>query len=188
MALTGRRMTAEELLRLPDDGMRHELIDGELRTMAPSGSEHGWIEVGVTVSLAQYVRANRLGRVFGAETGFLLAREPDLVRAPDAAFVRRDRVLAAGDVKGYWPGAPDLAVAVISPPDLYTEVDEKVADWLTYGARLVLVVNPRRRVMVVYRPDHTVQVLTTGDLLDGGDVVPGWQLPVRDIFEDDLAD
>ena len=182
MATTSGLMTADELWRLPDDGLRHELIAGELRTMAPSGWEHGRIVVRVSTPLDQHVEANGLGAVCGAETGFLLAREPDTVRAADVAFVRRERVLAGGDVKSYWPGAPDLAVEVISPGDLYTEVDEKVATWLEYGARMVLVVNPRRRTVVVHRPGGQVRLLTENDEIYCEDVVPGWKLPVRALF------
>jgi Uma2 family endonuclease len=187
MAITNELMTADELLRLPADGLRHELVAGELRTMAPSGGEHGWVVVRVTVPLGQYVDANKLGLVFGAETGFLLARNPDTVRAADVAFVQRERVLAAGDVKGYWPGAPDLVVEVISPHDLYTEVDEKVAEWLAHGAQMVLAANPRRRVIAVHRPNQPVQILTENDVLDGDDVVPGWKLAVRDVFAHGLT-
>ena len=114
MANTDKLMTADELLRLPDDGLRHELVAGELRTMAPGGGEHGWVTINLAVPLAQHVRAHDLGVVFAAETGFLLAQEPDLVRAPDVAFVCRERVDAVGRVRGYWPGAPDLAVEVVS--------------------------------------------------------------------------
>jgi Uma2 family endonuclease len=188
MATGNRLMTADELWRLPDDGQRHELIGGELRTMPPSGWEHGWVVVRVTRPLAEYVDANKLGVVCGAETGFILASEPDTVRAADVAFVRRERVLAAGDVKGYWPGAPDLAVEVVSPHDRYTEVDAKVAAWLAHGTRLVLVVNPRRRVVVVHRPRRAVRELTERDVLDGEDLLPGWKLPVREIFVHGLAD
>ena len=188
MATTDKLMTADELWRLPADGQRHELVAGELRTMAPSGSEHGWIVVRVTIPLGQHVEAHKLGLVYGAETGFLLARQPDTVRAADVAFVRRDRVLAAGDVKGYWPGAPDLAVEVVSPSDLYTEVAEKVAEWLAHGTRLVLVVNPRRRTVAVHRPAQPARVLAESDVLDGEEVVLGWTLRVRDIFTHGLAD
>jgi Uma2 family endonuclease len=183
MATGNKLMTADELLRLPDDGMRHELIAGELRTMAPSGSEHGWIAMNFGTPLAQYVRAHGLGRVYAAETGFLLTTEPDTVRAPDVAFVRQERVLAAGRVSGYWPGAPDLAVEVISPNDTYTEVEDKVAVWLEHGARLVLVVDSRRRTVAVHCPGRPRRLLTEHDVLDGENVVPGWTLPVRDLFE-----
>ena len=182
MATSQRLLTAEELLCLPDDGQRHELVAGELTTMPPSGAEHGRIAVRIVSPLHQYVTAHRLGEVFGAETGFLLTTDPDTVRAPDAAFVSRDRLEAMGDVTGYWPGAPDLAVQVISPNDLYTEVDEKVATWLAHGARMVLVLNPRRRTVAVHRPGTDVRHLTVDDVLDGEDVVPGWTVPVRELF------
>jgi Uma2 family endonuclease len=183
MATGNKLTTADELLRLPDDGMRHELIAGELRTMAPAGSEHGWIAMNLGIPLGQYVRAHGLGRVYAAETGFLLTTEPDTVRAPDVAFVRQERVLAAGRVSGYWLGAPDLAAEVISPNDTYTEVEDKVAVWLEHGARLVLVVDPRRRTVAVHCPGRPRRLLTENDVVDGGDAVPGWTLPVRDLFE-----
>jgi Uma2 family endonuclease len=175
-------ITADDLLHMPDDGFRYELINGELHQMAPAGFEHGKTTIRVAVSLSQYVDAHNLGIVLAAETGFRLETEPDTVRAPDAAFIARQRVEAAGDVKGYWPGAPDLVVEVISPNDLYTEVEEKVADWLNAGTRMVIVVNPRRHSVNVHCPAADVRVLTENDTLDGDDVVPGWRLPVRDIF------
>jgi Uma2 family endonuclease len=98
------------------------------------------------------------------------------------AFVTRERVEAAGRVTGYWQGAPDLVVEVISPNDLYTEVDEKIAEWLEHGVRLLFVVNPRRRTVAVHQPGQPVRVLTGDDVLDGADVVPGWTLPLRELF------
>lgn len=186
MATTSKPMTAEELLHLPDDGQRHELIAGELRTMTPAGSEHGWIAASVATSLSVHVHAQRLGRVFAAETGFKLTESPDTVRAPDAAFVRRERVEALGRVTGYWPGAPDLAVEIISPDDLYTEVEEKVSTWLAHGTRMVVVVNPRRQTVAVHRSATEVRHLTIDDIIDGEAVVPGWRLPVRELFADDM--
>ena len=91
MAPTRTLMTADELLRLPDDGQRHELVAGELRTMSPSGGGHGRLAGRFTISLGQHVRAHHLGEVLAAETGFLLATDPDTVRAPDVAFVSSER-------------------------------------------------------------------------------------------------
>ena len=182
MAPTRMLMTADQLAALPDDGQRHELVAGELRTMPPSGAEHGGIAMDVGASLAQHVRAHGLGRVFAAETGFLLTTNPDTVRAPDAAFVRRERAEAVGNVTGYWPGAPDLAVEIISPNDLYTEVEEKVATWLAHGARMVIVVNPRHRTVAVHRSPTDVRHLTIGDTLDAEDVLAGWTVPVWELF------
>jgi Uma2 family endonuclease len=121
--------------------------------------------------------------VFGAETGFLLETDPDTVRAPDGAFVSRERAQTVGRVTGYWPGAPDLAIEVISPNDLYTEVEEKVAIWLAHGTRMVIVVNPRRRTIAVHRSPTEVRHLTADAVLDGEDVVPGWSVPVKDLFD-----
>lgn len=183
MATTVQRMTAEELFRMPDDGFRYELIRGELRRMSPAGHQHGRIAMNITLPLAQHVKGHRLGVVYAAETGFKLAADPDVVRAPDVAFVRQERVEETGNtVEGYWPGAPDLAVEVVSPNDTYTAVEEKVCDWLDAGVRMVIVVNPRRRLVTVYRSLTQVVVLREHDTLDGGDVVPGWSLPVAEVF------
>ena len=175
-------MTAAELMALPDDGYRYELVRGELRKMPPAGFEHGELSLDIGSSLSTYVKAHNLGKACGAETGFLIGSDPDIVRAPDAAFVRRERAEAAGFVAGYFPGPPDLAVEVISPSDRYTEVAEKVADWLAAGVQLVILVDPRRRSVTIHTPGQAPVTLTDQDTLDGGPVVPGWQMPIRDIF------
>lgn len=177
-----QRSTASELYAMPDDGFRYELVKGELRKMSPSGSEHGATIVNVTVLLAQYVRAKRLGICFGAETGFKIASDPDTVRAPDVAFVRQERIPESGIPKKFWPGAPDLAVEVLSPGDTRREVDEKVEDWLEAGVRAVWVVDSKRRCVTVYRSTTDVTKLSETDELDGGDVVPGFRCQVSEIF------
>lgn len=182
MAVVRRQVTAEELLRVPDDGFRYELVRGELRRMTPAGNVHGRIAMRVAWPLAQYVEVNRLGAVYAAETGFKLAGNPDTVRAPDVAFVSRARIEAVGEVEGYWPEAPELAVEVISPGDRYADVEEKVFDWLEAGTKMVLTVNPRQRSITVYRSLADIAVLTETDTLDGGDVVPGFRLAVREVF------
>ena len=175
------RMTAAQLLDMSDDGYRHELVRGELRTMSPAGNVHGVVAQSLALSLGNHAMDNDLGLVYAAETGFLLASDPDTVRAPDAAFTRWERIDEVGEVEGFWPGAPDLAVEVVSPNDRYSEVNAKVSDWLRAGARMVIVVDYRRREVVVHSPSDRV-VLTEGDVLDGGDVVPGWTMPVYKLF------
>src|SRR5438132_13941464 len=118
-------MTAEELLVLPDDGMRHELIEGELRTMAPAGGPHGAEGWFLCMSVGNHIIANRLGQGFLAETGFVLRRDPDTVRAPDFAFIRNERMPAGGLEPGYIPLPPDLVLEVVSPGDPAAEVREK---------------------------------------------------------------
>jgi Uma2 family endonuclease len=182
MSTTIQTTTAEDLVRTPDDGFRYELVRGELRKMSPAGHKHGRIAGNITASLGPHIVANQLGRVYVADTGFLIASDPDTVRAPDVAFVSQRRLDELGDVEGYWPGAPDLLVEVISPSDTYTEVEEKVLEWLEAGARMVVVVNPRKRAVTVYRSLTDIVVLTENDTLEGGDVVPGWRMAVKDIF------
>lgn len=173
--------TADELLRYQDDGYRYELVKGELKKMAPAGSEHGMLALKLAAKLWNFVEANKLGTVYAAETGFKLTTDPDTVRAPDAAFVSQKRLDEVGPVQGYWPGAPDLAVEVVSPNDLYTEVSEKVGEWLKAGSKMVVVVNPRTQQVLVHVPGD-VNVLEGDDTLDGGDVLPGWQLPIKELF------
>ncbi|MGH3147736.1 MAG: Uma2 family endonuclease, partial [Rubrobacter sp.] len=151
MTIQAGQMRSEELLVMPHDGFRYELVRGELRKMPPAGSEHGYVAINVGTSLKSHVRANELGRVYAAETGFKLASDPDTVRAPDAAFVSRERVDKAGRVAGFWPGAPDLAVEVISPCDTHAQVVEKALAWLDAGCRMVLAADPERRTVTVYR-------------------------------------
>ncbi len=182
MATVPQLMTADDLLQMPNDGFLYELIRGELRRMAPASYRHGKIIINITLALGQHVRDHQLGDVYAAETGFKLTSNPDTVRAPDVAFVRRERVESVGDMEGYWPGAPDLAIEVISPHDLYTEVEEKVIEFLDAGAGMVLVVNPRKHTVTVYRALANISILTEEDTIDGEEVVPGWSLAVREVF------
>ena len=183
-AAPGRRaaMTAEDLCGLPGDGWRYALVGGELQRMTPAGFDHGAVVMNVAVPLAQHVRSRRLGVVCGAETGFVLARRPDTVLAPDAAFVRGERIPASGRPAAFWEGAPDLAVEVTSPGDTGPEVAEKVASWLAAGTRVVWVVDPRRRAVTIHEPEAAPRRLADSDLLDGAPLFPAFRLPVADIF------
>jgi Uma2 family endonuclease len=174
--------TAEELLLMPDDGHRYELVHGQLKRSSPLGHQQGRIAARVTVSLFEHVSSRKLGEVYAAMTGFHLATNPDHVRGADAAFVRRERVMAVGDIGGFWPGAPDLAVEVIAPSDTFADVEEKMLDWLKYGTRLVIAISPRQRTVMTCRSLQDVRLLAEGDVLDAADVVPGWSMSVRDLF------
>lgn len=182
MSIAEKLMTADELLCMPKDGCRYELVRGELRKMSPAGYEHGKVAMRLGWRLAQHVEQNGLGTVSAAETGFLLSSAPDTVRAPDVAFVNSERIAALGETPGFWPGAPDLAVEVVSPGDTYTEVEEKAIEWLEAGSSLVIVVDPRKRTATVYRSLDDIVILTQRDTLDGGDVVSGWSMKVGELF------
>lgn len=175
-------MTADELLALPRGQFRYELINGELITMSPAGHSHGKLVIRLTLPLAQHVKENGLGEVYAAETGFKLRSTPDTVRAPDIAFINRQRVKEVGETKGFWPGAPDLAVEVNSPSDTVREVEKKVMEWLEFGCRAVWVVSAKLRTVTVYRSLTQIVVLTEKDTLDGGDVIPGFRLSIAEIF------
>ena len=160
MSAVVQLITAEELLNMPDDGFRYELIRGELKKMSPPpGDVHGRVAMKFGWRLAQHVETKNLGTVYAAETGFRIEKDPDTVRAPDCAFVSLKRREEVGEVQGYFPGAPDLAVEVVSPSDTYAEVEEKALDWLSAGSSIVLVLTPRKRTIAVYRSDSEIVIL-----------------------------
>lgn len=182
MTTSQQLMTAEDLWKLPKDGKRHELVRGEIRTMAPAGFEHGSIGIRMATLLANHVGQRKLGIVVGPDTGFTLSHDPDVVRSPDVAFVSQSQIRQVGVPKQYFPGAPDLAVEVLSPGDTVDDVEEKVNDLLAAGTKLVWVVNPRRRTVTVYYPGPRIAVLREGDQLQGEDVIPGFACGVGDLF------
>jgi Uma2 family endonuclease len=181
MGQTPHITTAEQLLHAGDIG-RCELIRGNLIMMSPAGFEHGVVIATLTLHLGGYVKQHGLGVVCGAETGFLIERNPDTVRAPDIAFVRTDRL---EDVRrgGFGHAAPDLAVEVLSRDDRPARVREKVQQWLASGCRAVWAVDPRARTITIHRAGGQV-VLDASQELTGGDVLPGFVLPVFRAFED----
>lgn len=174
-------MTAEELLRANIPDKRTELVRGVLMVREPAGSMHGLVAMNLGAELTVYAKRTGAGGVFAAETGFKLATDPDTVRAPDVAFVRRERMPPSGTT-GYAVMAPDLAVEVLSPGDRPGEVLAKVADWLSAGTRLVWVVDPARVLARVYRHDGTETIVTADGTLEGEDVVPGFSCPLATIL------
>jgi Uma2 family endonuclease len=149
MTTESNLMTAEELYDLPDREMPCELVRGERRMMTPAGYDHGRIESKLAYALSHCVVQNSLGAILTSDTGFLLARNPDTVRAADVAFLRRDRVDPPDRQGPYYPGAPDLAVEIVSPTDRAGEIDEEVQDWLNHGCQVVWLANPTWRTVTV---------------------------------------
>ena len=174
-------MTADELLRLSIPDKHVELVRGVLVVREPSGFKHGCVTVELTARLADFVRANGLGRLCAAETGFKLASDPDTVRAADIAFVSRARLPDPTPV-GYAPLAPDLVVEVLSPTDRPGEVLAKVAQWLDAGSRLVWVVDAERRLGRAYRQDGSETLVSADEALSGEDVVPGFSVRLASIL------
>jgi len=176
-------MTAEELFLLPDDGMEHELVRGELRTMPPPGFRHEEIAAEVLLVFRGFVKAHKLGWAVGGP-GFRIERHPDTVRAPDFAFIAAGRLPAGPPPVAYPDLAPDLIVEVVSPSDTAGKVQEKIEEWLRAGVRLALVLYPDTRSVAVYRGPSDIRLLGPEDALDGGEVLPGFTCPVRDLFPD----
>ena len=178
-----KTMTADELLAMPRGDFRCELVRGELRKYPFAGYIHGRQAASVAVSLGLHVKANGLGEAVGAGVGFEL--EFDHVRAPDAAFVRKERADAMGTEYAhvFFKGVPDLAVEVIERDDRYIDVEEKIADWFVAGTRAVVVTNPLSRTVKIHRSPTKFVEIGEDDVLEIQDVIPGWRMPVSEIFE-----
>jgi Uma2 family endonuclease len=173
--------TADELLLMPRGRMCHELVRGELRTMMPPGFEHGRLAVRVGRLLDTYASETGVGVAVG-EVGFLIETNPDTVRAPDAGFISKERAEKVGPTRKYWPGAPDLAVEVVSPGDTFHEVQEKALEWLGAGTVAVLLLDPDQQTATVYRGQGDTHVHRVEDTLDLSDAVPGFTVPVARLF------
>jgi Uma2 family endonuclease len=175
-------MTAEELLQHTEDGAKKwELYRGELIKVSPSGGRHGQLSVKIGRLVEKFVEAPKLAVVCGAETGFILARNPDTVRAPDVSFVKKTRIPSEGVPDGFWPFAPDLAVEVVSPGDSAQELSEKIKDYLDHGVPLIWVVYPKTKSIAVHTP-KTLEELKPESTLDGGEVLPGFRCPVSEFL------
>ena len=172
----------EQLAELSGSEGRCELVRGELRMMSPAGGRHGQVAMQCGRLLANHVETHGLGVVYAAETGFILARDPDTVRAPDVAFVSARRQAHIGDPTGFVPVAPDLAIEVISPSDPFSAVEERAFGWLAAGTRLVLLVDPARESVHAYRSADDITVLRGTEELAADDVVPGWRVRVERLF------
>jgi Uma2 family endonuclease len=178
MSTTTHLMTAEELENLDDDSHRHELIKGELLTMPLTQLRHARIAANLTLMLAQYVKANHLGKVY-VEGGYHIERDPDTVLGPDVSFVASDRI---DTIEAYYPGPPDLAIEVISPGDRQGKIERKLDLWLAAGTKSVWLVNPRKRTVEIISSTGERRTLhETDELVD--DTVPGFRVRVSEIFE-----
>jgi Uma2 family endonuclease len=176
-----RLVTAEELERFPDDDWRYELVQGRLIRMSPVGFEHGQVVVRLLTLLDGYARAGNVGTVL-TEVGFKLKSNPDTVRAPDVAFIRKER-LRTDRRRGFWHGPPDLAVEVLSPDDRPGDIRSKVDEYLGCGTPLVLLVDPDARTITIHRrlaPPVTLE--GADDVVDLEEGVPGFHCTVADVF------
>ena len=176
-------MTAEQLARVDIPGKSTELVRGRLVLSEPPGTFHGKLAGRLLLRVGAFVEAHHLGEVFGQDTGFKIASNPDTVRAPDLAFLGHER-LARVARRGYAAVAPDLIAEILSPEDRPGEVRAKIAEWLSAGVRLAWELDPERRTAQVHRPDGTVSVVEARGELDGEAVLPGFRCELKDLYRD----
>jgi Uma2 family endonuclease len=168
---------------------RYDLVDGKVIAMPPAGPIHGKLDSSLSLALGTHIRARSMGHHL-LNVGFILRRDPDLVRAADQAFVSREKAAAAPPPReGFWEVAPDLAVEIVSPDDTPAELAAKLNDYLSAGVRMVWVINPRRRTIAVHRPGEAVRLLQGGEgVLDGEDVLPGVSYSLEELWREGLFD
>jgi Uma2 family endonuclease len=180
MTTTTRHITADELLAMGDIG-RCELIYGELVMMSPAGLPHGIVAMRIGRFLGEFVDEYGLGIVLAAETGFKVESDPDLVRAPDASFIRNER-LGGALPRGFFEGVPDLAIEVVSPDDTKREVAEKVNMWLVHGATSCWVADPGTMTITIHRIGQDPIRLSCADELRDEPTLPGFAMRVDRVF------
>jgi Uma2 family endonuclease len=170
-------LSVEEFAALPDDGMKHELNEGELIVMPPPKPRHGDCQLSLGSAVREFVVSRGLGRVY-TESGYRLT--PHTVRGPDVSFVRTSRLQ---DPDEYFDGAPDLAVEIVSPGDDASDLREKIKQYLDAGTSVVWVVYPRSRQIDIHTPDKTIRRLGVEDMLEAPKLLPGFQLSVSAILQ-----
>ena len=184
MTTTKRKLlTAEDLLELHSKGIKGELIRGVFCETVSTGIEHGEIAGNFIIGIGAFVKPQRLGRVFGSDSGIRLERGPDTVREPDVGFISAERLPLGTRVTSYSEVVPELVVEVVSPSDTVRGVNDKARMWISFGVILVWVADPDTRTVEVYRQDAPTVTLTEDEVLDGAPVLPGFTLPVREVFE-----
>ena len=176
-------VTAEEFLARPAAG-RTELLEGRVVEMAPAGEEHSFIGTALVSRLSVWANAARAGRVYGADLGITVSRDPDTVLSPDGAFIAAARI-GSGVQRGFLAVVPDLIVEVVSPSDRRVEVLAKVVTWLEAGAQVVWLVWPESQTVQVWTsPDYAVTVPRDATLTCPA-LLPGFELPLAEVFPAD---
>jgi Uma2 family endonuclease len=159
-------------------------VPARTRDSPSPGQEHGDIGRRLSRSIDAWVHARGLGVYYPSEVGFWIERDPDTVRAPDAAFLRAERVRGRERNRGYIEGAPDLAIEILSPTDRHKMAAEKCRIWVATGASMAVLVDPDRRTATVFTAGGDRE-LRSDDALTFGDLIPGLAIPLRDLFADD---
>ena len=174
-------VTADDLLAMPRDGNRYELIRGVLIKKMPTGDPHGIVVVLTAHHITQYALSSGHGQTRSGEAGYILDRDPDTVRAPDVAWYSPDNLPPTG-TQGFPDIVPDLVIEVKSPSNSNPEMAAKAQMWLSYGAKMALVLDPQTETVIIHNPDSAPITLAVDDVLDLSDLLPGFSCPVRSFF------
>ena len=173
--------TDEEFASLPEQCGKYEIVDGELREMGNSGMKHGNIAAFLGGVIEIYARQHKLGITCDSSTAFTLQNGNR--RSPDISFIAKQRLQGITEIpQGFFTGAPDLAVEVISPSNTFNEIHQKILEYFENGSKLVWVIYPEEQFVLVYHELTPDKFLRTTDNLDGEDVIPGFTVPVADLF------
>lgn len=179
---TTARITGEELFAMGDIGLC-ELVEGEIIKMSPTGNRHGNIESNIDYALKLFVRQHKLGHVRVGEVGIYIRRNPDTVRGADVAFLSNERY-AKLQSTSFLDVAPDLVVEIMSPDDRWNEVMQKLEEYLGIGVRLVWIVDPETESVFAYRSMTDVRRFEKNEILTADDVLPGFAVPVEELFSE----
>ncbi|MCL1470682.1 Uma2 family endonuclease [Argonema antarcticum] len=175
--------TDAEFMALNRDGHRYEIVNGELIDMGNSGAKHGYVAIILSAALFNCVSTQKLGAMFDSSTAFKM--KSGNKRSPDISFMAKERLQGLDDLpEGFLEGAPDLAVEILSPSNTVEEIHNKLVEYFENGARLVWVLHPKEKYVLVYRSAQSPdRLLKSTDSLDGEDIVPGFTLPIADLFQ-----
>lgn len=175
--------TDAEFMALNQDGHRYEIVNGELIDMGNSGAKHGYVAIVLSAALFNHVSKEKLGAMFDSSTAFKM--KSGNKRSPDISFVAKERLQGLEELPdGFLEGAPHLAIEILSPGNTVEEIDNKIVEYFDNGSRLVWVINPKQKYVLVYKSSQEPdRLLKSTDSLDGEDVVPGFSIPIADLFQ-----
>lgn len=175
--------TDEEFMALSKDGHRYELVNGEVLDMGNSGMEHGYVACILTIVLGGFIRVNKLGAICDSSTAFTLKKGNK--RSPDFSFIAKNRLQGLSrPPRGFFQGSPDLAVEILSPSNTIEEIHDKIVEYFDNDTRLVWVIHPDEKYVLIYHSSEPDRFLRPADHLDGEEIVPGFSMAVSELFEE----
>ena len=174
-----KRATIEDLLRMPEDGQKYELVDGEI-VVSPGGHRHSKVGMRIGHILSEFLERHPIAEVCGADLGVMF--ENGNLRSPDVTVVRKEKAPVGEAAAGFLEVVPDLVVEVLSPSDSLKHVGEKIGEFLQYGVAIVWLVDPEERTVTVYRSLSDARSFATDETITAEPVLPGFSCPVARFF------